>query len=125
MRFEARDLKLYAEPGVASDLREGEVYFSVQFVDEKMLIPIIETWVYAGKGRDPEIEADRLYFQDVESYGRGIRWNSADKDEADFQVQQLQYIKHIFEYERALEVLMNCSLRRAKGRITKGSDSVQ
>jgi hypothetical protein len=40
MRFEARELKSYAEPVTASQLREGEIYFSVQFADESMLIPM-------------------------------------------------------------------------------------
>jgi len=125
MRFEARDLKPYAEPVVADDLREGEVYFSVQFVDEKMHIPIVGTWVYAGKMFDAEISEDRLIFQDVVSYGHGIRYGTDEESEGEFQLEQQKYVNHIFEYERALEVLMNCSLRRMKGRITGGPDSIQ
>jgi hypothetical protein len=43
MRFEERELKSYAEPVTPNLLTEGEVYFSVQFADEDMLIPIMET----------------------------------------------------------------------------------
>jgi len=125
MRFEARDLKPYAEPVVASNLREGEVYFSVQFVDEQMHIPVVGTWVYGGKTFDSEIGEDRLIFHDVESYRQGIRHGTDDESEGQFQIQQQRYVNHIFEYERALEVLMNCSLRRMKGRITGGPDSIQ
>jgi hypothetical protein len=28
-------------------LEQGNIYFSVRFVDEDMLIPIMETWVFA------------------------------------------------------------------------------
>jgi len=33
MRFEARELKPYAEPVSASDLKEGAVYFFVNFAE--------------------------------------------------------------------------------------------
>jgi len=53
MRFEERELKPYAEPVAASLLKQGEVYFSVQFADEDMLVPIMETLVFAGRNLDP------------------------------------------------------------------------
>jgi hypothetical protein len=62
----------YAEPVEAKLLRKGEVYLSVQFADERMCIPIVETLVFLGKdvdGKGPEL----LYFQDVESHQQGIR----------------------------------------------------
>ena len=96
-------------------LKVGEVYFSVQFADEDLLIPIMETWVFAGSNLDREGPgSDRLYFQDVESYRQGVRYESATSDDARFQVQSEKNIKHIFEYERSLEQLMKCSLRRRK-----------
>ena len=68
MRFEERELTPYSEPVTASLLKEGEVYFSVQFADEDMLVPIMETLVFAGRKLDPNDEENHLYFQDVESY---------------------------------------------------------
>jgi hypothetical protein len=115
MRFEERELKPYAEPVSAGALREGEVYFSAQFADEGMIIPIMETWVFVGRNLDPEdADGDRLYFQDVESYGQGIRYNSAESDNATFQTSSERSINHFFEYEQALDQLMKCSLRRRK-----------
>ncbi|SRR6266851_1419669 len=114
MRFEGRELKPYAEPVIANQLKEGDVYFSVQFVDDDMLIPIVETWVFAGRKLDPEDEDDRLYFQDVESWRDGVRYGSPNAETANFQAPTENNINHIFEYERALEVLMSCSLRRRK-----------
>jgi hypothetical protein len=59
-------------------------------------------------------EDDRLYFQDVESYLQGVRYSSPTAENASFQVPTEKNINHIFEYERALEHLMSCSLRRRK-----------
>jgi len=39
VRFEARELEPYAEPVSADELAEGEVYFSVRYVDEEMAVP--------------------------------------------------------------------------------------
>jgi len=115
MRFEERELKPYAEPVNAQTLRQGEIYFSVQFADEEMLIPIMEAWVFAGRGLDAENHAaSRLYFQDVdvESYRQGVRYDADAAEIATFQIQEEDAINHIFEYECALDVLMRCSLRR-------------
>jgi hypothetical protein len=115
MRFEERELKPYAEPVTPDTLKAGEVYFSVQFTDEDMLVPIMETWVFAGRNLDSEdVDVDRLYFQDVESYLQGIRYESAADENASFQVPSKNDINHIFDYERALDQLMKCSLRRRK-----------
>jgi hypothetical protein len=112
MQFEARELKSYAEPVDPSVLKEGDVYFSVQFVDDEMLIPVMETWVFVGKGLEPEVDKDFFFFQDVASYIDGIRYESATGDDANFQAAKADGMKHIFEYERALERLMVCSIRR-------------
>lgn len=118
MRFEARELKSYAEPVLSSDLREGQVYFSVQFADEKMYIPIMEPFVFLGRDLDGG-HSEQLFFQNYESYSAGIRYQSATNDDAmAFQVYSPHEINHIFEYEHALESLMKCSLRR---RQTKSS----
>jgi hypothetical protein len=113
MRFEARDLKPYAEPVSPLDLKVDTIYFAVNFVDDEMLIPVVEPRVYIGKDLDAE-EAG-LYFQDVDSYRRGIRFESSDGEtEATFEIGTE---KHMFEYEKALDVLMRCALARraAKG----------
>jgi len=59
INFDTRDLKPYAEPVATSSLTEGQEYFSVQYADEDMLIPVIETWVYLG--RDLEKAGKQLY----------------------------------------------------------------
>jgi hypothetical protein len=115
MRFEERDLKSFAEPVSANLLKSGEAYFSVQYADEHMLIPIVETWIFAGRGLSAEDGENRLYFQDIESYLQGIRYGSRNSKNATFQVVLKENAKHIFDYEHALEELMKCSLRRRRG----------
>jgi hypothetical protein len=103
MRFEERELKSYAEPVTSNLLTEGEVYFSVQFADEDMLIPILEAWVFAGRKLDPKDVEGHLYFQDLASYRQGIRYASATAENASFQLATENGAKHIFEYDRALD----------------------
>jgi hypothetical protein len=86
----------------------------VQFADKQMLIPIMEAWVFAGRKLDPNDDESHLYFQDAESYRDGIRYHSATDKNSCFQVATDQDVNHIFEYERALDMLLLCSLRRKK-----------
>ena len=111
MRFEERELKPYAEPVVESQLKEGEIYFSVIFLDDEMLIPVMEPRVFVGRKQESGDDG-KLYFQDIESYRRGVRFDSLEGDEeATFQTGAGRFM---FEYEHALDVLMACSLRRRK-----------
>lgn len=112
MHFEQRKLNPYADPVSANDLKEGDVYYSVTFVDSDMTIPIMNTFVYSGINLD-EGDDNRLYFQDVESYLEGIRYTSANSENyASFFCCDINDTNAIFEFEQALEQLMRCSLRR-------------
>jgi hypothetical protein len=113
LQFEARELRDYAEPVLATSLKEGAVYWSVQYADEDILIPLMETLVFVGKNLDGN-EADLLYFQDVESYRQGVRHGSKEEDMAKFHLRREQNLRHIFEFEQALEELLKCSLRRKR-----------
>ena len=75
MRFEERELKPYAEPVVSDDLRVGSIYFYVQFVDDEMLIPVVEPLVFVGTDLTAD-DQGTFYFQDVESYRQGVRFES-------------------------------------------------
>ena len=112
MYFAGRELKPYAEPISADDLRQGEVYFSLNYVDEKLLIPLLEPLVYVGSNLESE-DIDQAYFQDVDSYRQGVTYSSRTKDDtAIFYHGPENGMKHIFKYEAALDQLMRCSLRR-------------
>jgi hypothetical protein len=111
MHFEGRELKPYAQPISAAELREGTVYFSVHFVDSEMLIPIVAPLVFVGRDLEPGDDG-QLYFQDIESYRRGVRYGSTAEDDLASFILEPEERPVIFDYERALEELMSCSLRR-------------
>jgi hypothetical protein len=114
MRFEQRDLKPYAEPISSADLKVGDIYFAVNYVDDEMLLPTMETLVFIGRDLEPK-DSGLVYFQDLASYRRGVRYSTAGKhDHARFFAGSENEVGHIFTYERALEQLMACSLRRRK-----------
>jgi len=112
VKFDGRELQSYAEPVSSTELREGAVYFAVNYVDDEMLIPLMETLVFIGRNLETG-DVGRVYFQDVQSYREGFRYDSDSKDElAKFETGSENEVAHIFDYERALEVLMRCSIRR-------------
>jgi hypothetical protein len=116
VRFEARDLKPYAEPMSADELVEGEVYFAVRFIDEEMLIPTIDTLVFIGRDLDLA-GAGKLYFQDIDSYLQGVRYATASEDDGALFMTESAAKPWIFRFEQALEQLLACSLRRkARGK---------
>jgi len=119
MRFEERELKPYAEPVLASDLKEGSVYFAVQYLDEGMLTPEMEALIFIGMNLG-QGDVGQLYFQDALSHREGIRYGSPNVDRrALFYRQSEVEVSHIFDYEHALDALMGCALRRRE----KGLDA--
>lgn len=108
-----RDVPIHAEPVLAHELKEGKAYFSVQFVDEDLLLPLMETLIFTGRGFD-EDGIKVLHFQDIDSYRLGVERDSPEADDAMFYEQHEKDLKHIFEYDRALDRLIDCSLRRRK-----------
>ena len=113
MHFEGRELKTFAEPVEAATLQEGTVYFAVNFVDDEMLLPTMEPVVFVGRNLE-QADSDRVYFQDAESFRRGVRHSSTSRDaEATFYSGAETQMGHIFDSERGLDVLLRCSLRRA------------
>jgi hypothetical protein len=115
MRFEARELKPYAEPMTADELTEGGVYFAVRYIDEEMLIPTIDTLVFIGRDLDPG-DSGRLYFQDIDSYMQGIRFATATEDTMALFMTESADKPWIFQFDQALDLLMGCSLRRKQMR---------
>jgi hypothetical protein len=112
MRFESRELKDYAEPVSILGLNEGSVYFSVNYLDEDMLIPVMEPLVFVGRNLNPS-DVGQVYFQDADSYWRGVRYASAtEEEEPVFYSAPEGQVGNIFEFERAVDELLKCSLRR-------------
>jgi hypothetical protein len=113
MRFEGRDLTSYAEPvSESSKLREGAEYFFVEYVDNEMLIPTVKAVVFVGRNLEAG-DVEQVYFQDVESYREGLRYSSvANNANATFFAGSERELGHVFEFDKALDELMRCALRR-------------
>jgi len=117
MRFEARDLEPYSQPIKPDLLREEGIYFSITYVDEDRLIPVMETLVFIGKDLDAS-DAGLLYFQDIGSHMNGFCYGDEVDEEscAEFYTRSEGQLEDIFEYRPAVEELMRCSVRRRHGR---------
>ena len=108
-------MPLYGEPVSSSNLEEGRVYFSVTFLDGRMSIPQVEPLVFIGRNLS-DGDVGQVYFQDFDSHRRGVRYKvDGDGSPALFLVGSENEVKHISEYEAALDRLLVCSLRRKKG----------
>ena len=70
----------------------------------------MEARVFVGAKAEPD--GNKLYFQDFVSYQHGIRFESPNADKEATSITGAG--RYIFEYERALDVLMACALRRRK-----------
>jgi hypothetical protein len=110
LRFEGRDLKPYGEYVEPSNLVEGETYFAVHFLDDQMLVPELDPLVFIGRNLDPG-DSGRLYFQNVASYMSGVRYPDGGNAEIHLVEENAPFV---FEFERALDVLLRCSLRRQR-----------
>ena len=114
MRFEPREVKPHGEPISKSDLKEGTTYFFLNFEDEQLLIPVLQPVVFLG--RDLETgDRGKAYFQDLSSYRAGIRYSSdPDQQLASFFSGSEDELGHVFEFEKALDRLLACSIRRKR-----------
>ncbi len=110
--FPATTLKSYAEPVSQTDMKQGRVYFALQFEDPDLLVPLLQPLIFLGHnidGDDPSLR----WFQDFDSYRAGVRYENSDPEErGSFHVYGTDEGKHIFEYRRALERMMWCEMSR-------------
>lgn len=122
MIFESRELKSWAEFVPINKLEVGAVYFHLLYLDDDMLIPQMEPVVFIGRNLESG-DADRAYFQDVDSYREGIRYSALTDEtpphtEHEVLFQSFQEksgeVMAIYEFESALECLMRCSLMRRR-----------
>jgi hypothetical protein len=114
IHFEEREIKPYAEPVSAAELKVGEVYFFLNYVDH-LITPTMETVVFIGRNLE-EGDVGILYFQDVRSYRQGVSYESTTEGDSEATIHAAleSQTGHIFEYEQALDGLLGCWLRRRK-----------
>ena len=118
MYFEDREIKAYGDFIRASDLVVADVYFRVSYLDEDMLIPEMVPLVFIGRNLDPEQPG--LYFQDAGSYLAGERYEPANDRITGprggfggwLETMPEDEFSNVFEFERGLDSLLACSLRR-------------
>lgn len=107
-----RETNFSPKPVTLSELEAGTIYFFVNFIDEDMLIPAMEPFVFVGRNLE-EGDVGRVYFQDIDSYRKGIRYTTTTElNPATFYTGAEDQLGHIFHYEQALEVLIICAQRR-------------
>ena len=121
MYFEGRELATAAEAVGSSELREGDVYYAITYIDDEILQPNIESLVFIGKDLEPE-DVGQAYFQDLSSHGEGVRydWEKADGPTRFYSGPENE-LNHIFTHEKMLNELMKCSLRRRSSNKGKGT----
>jgi hypothetical protein len=113
MRIKGREIAGYAEPVEFEKLVKGEVYFALQFADEQLLIPNLEALIFLGRNLAEQSAEDLFFFQNFESYRNGLRFESVTTDERSyFYVLRKNGMNHIFEYGKALDLLLECGVRR-------------
>lgn len=118
LRFEARDLTPWAEYVTTDHLRVGDVYFDVRFLDDDSLVPVLEPLVFIGYNLGNG-DTSAVYFQDAASYLSGVHAYSPGQPPQPSGTEAVVCRftgdgGHVLTYDRALEVLMRCSLRRAR-----------
>jgi hypothetical protein len=112
LRFEARELKGYSEPVTVEELYEGAIYFFLNFADDRMYYPVLEPVVFIGRNLR-EGDVDQVYFQDYDSFHiNGIAVLGQSHIEADVYSGSAAEIGHVFVFEKALDVILECSIRR-------------
>jgi len=113
MHFEARELTEYGTPIERQDLVVGGVYFQVNYIDDDMQIPCMDTMVFIGTDIVPDHPG--FFFQDAQSHSEGMRHD----DNANHNLVRIFHcdessLRGVYDFEHALESLMRCSLRRTK-----------
>ena len=79
-----------------------------------MLVPELDPLVFIGRNLEPG-DSGRLYFQDADSYRSGNRYGKRGdrKDGGEIKIHVVEEnVPFVFEFERALDVLLRCSLKR-------------
>jgi len=124
LHFEGRDVPPYGEPVKGTDLVVGSVYFFLHYADDELLCPSLQPVVFIGRNLRAG-DAARVYFQDLSSFRAGDRYDPTVDDDVEEALgssltQSMcavftgseQETGHVFEFEKALNLLLLCSIRR-------------
>jgi hypothetical protein len=128
LKFPEREIHHYAEHVPPADLTVGQVYFRLGYLDNEMRFPCLTPMVYIGRDLEPTNDGvHHLYFQDAASYLSGVRWDDPTpaiageteeerfeswSERAYFETAAESQGSGMYEFEKALNSLLLCSLRR-------------
>ena len=129
IHFPGRDVPSFGEYVKPEELVVGGIYFRAVFADDEMLVPELTPLVFAGRDLHRENATNsshQLFFQDYASYARGVRWGMEDPPlDAETEEERIEQFMsrgwfetveetqpHVFVFEKALDVLLRCALRR-------------
>ncbi|WP_057247161.1 hypothetical protein [Duganella sp. Root198D2] len=105
------ELKPYAEPIMANQLKQGEIYVMVSYVDSDMLVPELRTLIFLGRDVTNKSD-DLLYFQDIGSYVDLGAFPKNLGGQSELYHCRDNQLKNIFVIEKAIDELRRCSVRR-------------
>jgi hypothetical protein len=77
VRVAERDIPRYAVHVETRDLKPGNVYFRLMYLDDQMFVPELVPLVFIGLDLDATDNdgTARFFFQDAGSYLAGVRWD--------------------------------------------------
>ena len=113
LHFPAREIPPYGEYATTETLVVGQTYFRMVFVDQQMRILELTPLVFIGRNL-AENDTDALYFQDAASYLDGIRFGDGNEGSQFCTVDA--ETPFVYDFERALDRLLHCSLTRDRQR---------
>lgn len=94
-----------------NELTSGKTYFLVEYFDDNLSIPDIETYIYVGKSllpSDLELNEEKWYFQDPESYLlKGKFTDSNEKKEFDILRADQVTLETMYDLEGLTSSLIN------------------
>ncbi|MBT2119744.1 hypothetical protein KK141_21675 [Dyella sp. LX-66] len=115
LTFEKREIDFYAQHVTYDELTVGDDYYMISYADGDCKIPVMESLIYLGKNIVGLDSAETLYFQDAESYRAGVRvTDSPERGTYELHGLKPDQLDMIYDFERALEELMRCSMQRKK-----------
>ncbi len=104
-----------AEPIAPEALVPEEIYYAVQFLDNKLTIPCVEPLVFIGWNRAGDELVKTAYFQSAETYRLGLRFETTTAENpADFISAEEDELSYIFDFEGLVQSISATAHRRAR-----------
>lgn len=113
-------MKARAQSVRPSELVKGSTYFMVSYVDDDLLIPIVEPMVFLGRSIHGDADG-KLYFQNAESFTHHGPYPEATDGDQDVFAFPDEGLGSILNLDEAVEELQRC-LARKRGQQPAGKE---